>query len=54
MKLVIGCALLGLAAFQLARGCGIPAWTTWTPGDATDIGVCVGFGALAIAQWVRS
>lgn len=49
MNHLIGSAFLGLAAFYLARGLGIPAWTTWVPGDAWDIGISV-----ALATWLLS
>ena len=46
LRLIIAAAFLGLAAFYLARGVGIPAWQSWIAGDATDIGALVFFAVL--------
>lgn len=45
-----GSALLGLAAAMATHNAGVPWWRNdWQIGDATDIGVTVGFGIYFIA-----
>lgn len=33
--------MLSIAAYWLAVGAGVPAWTQWEPGDAADIAIFV-------------
>lgn len=40
---------LSMAALGFCTSLGIPLWTTWTPGDATDIAVAVFLGS----HWMR-
>lgn len=57
MRLIVGSIFIGFAAYYLARGVGLPHWRegfSWSVvGDASDIGMAAGVGALLIAQWVR-
>ena len=46
MRRVFASVVIGVAAYWLAIGVGIPAWRTWKPGDASDIGAFIGWGVF--------
>lgn len=50
MREFFAAVALGLAAYWLARGVGIPSWRSWEPGDATDIGFLVWGAVLLLAK----
>jgi hypothetical protein len=50
VRLFIAACLLGMVAFWFARGLGIPAWRSWEPGDAWDIGTAVWAAVLLLGD----
>lgn len=57
MARYLGAFCAGLAAFLLARGCGLPVWTDWPADwsyrDAADVGVLIFAAALLLTPKER-
>jgi hypothetical protein len=48
-RVLSGAAMIGLAAWALARELGAPAWRDWQFGDASDIGLLTFIGIVWLA-----